>query len=400
MMPQLCLTAALLAGAADFDAQTLDGKSAVGQLVELNDQQVVLQTAEGRSTFALAALATLTRQGTATPEDRRATLWVELVDGSGLAATEYTAQGGTATVTLSSAAKLEIPTRAIRWVRFGPPADRDAKLAKQWSDVTETNASGDLLVVRKNGALDYLEGVQGDVDAETCKFELDKELVPVKRPKVEGVVYFHATAAALPEAIGQLLALDGSHVSLRTATLDDGAVKVTTPGGLSASWPLDQITRLDFTSGKIAYLSDLKPESASYVPFLGFKADVPSLADFYAFRRDESFEQNPLRMDGKIYRKGLALQSRTVLSYKLPGKFRVFNAVVGIDDSVRDAGSVHLEIKGDGKTLWKGEVRGSEPARALELELGSTKRLEIVADFGEDLDIGDRLDLADARVMK
>lgn len=400
MMPQLLLTAILLAGAGDFESQTLDGKAAVGQLVELNDQQVVLQTADGRSTFALAALATLTSKGVAAPEDKKATLWVELVDASGLAATEYTVHGGTAKVTLTGKTTLEIPTRTIRWVRFSPPLDHDAKLARQWSDITETNASGDLLVVRKNGELDYLEGVQGDIDAEICKFELDKELVPVKRPKVEGVVYFHSTVASLPDAIGQLHALDGSHVLLHSATLGDGAVQVASPGGVSTSWPLDQITRLDFTSGKIAYLSDLKPESASYVPFLGFKADVPSLAEFYAFRRDESFEQNPLRMDGKTYRKGLALQSRTVLTYKLPGKFRVFNAVVGIDDSVRDGGSVYLEIKGDGKTLWKGEVRGTEPARALELELGGTKRLEIVADFGEDLDIGDRLDLAEARVMK
>ncbi|HEV3138125.1 MAG TPA: NPCBM/NEW2 domain-containing protein, partial [Pirellulales bacterium] len=122
--------------------------------------------------------------------------------------------------------------------------------------------------------------------------------------------------------------------------------------------------------------------------------------DFFHYHRDIGFDQSPLRLNGQTYRKGLALQSRTALSYKLPGKFRALKAVMGIDDSVRDAGSVRVEIKGDGKVLWQGDVRGTEPARELELNLSGVRRLDILADFGEDLDIGDRLDLCDARVTK
>jgi alpha-galactosidase len=121
---------------------------------------------------------------------------------------------------------------------------------------------------------------------------------------------------------------------------------------------------------------------------------------FYAYRRDVGFEQNPLRLDGKEYKKGLALASRTELVYKLPGKFRMFRATVGIDDRVRDTGSVHVEIRGDGKPLWQADVRGTEPARELELQIAGVKLLEIVADFGENLDVGDRLVLGEAQVTK
>lgn len=96
----------------------------------------------------------------------------------------------------------------------------------------------------------------------------------------------------------------------------------------------------------------------------------------------------------------MALQSRTVLSYHLPGKFRRFKATVGIDDSVRATGNARLEIKADGKMLWQGELRGSEPARELELDVSGVRRLELVADYGDDLDTGDRVDLGDARVTK
>ncbi len=107
-----------------------------------------------------------------------------------------------------------------------------------------------------------------------------------------------------------------------------------------------------------------------------------------------------MALDGTTFRKGLALASRTSVAYRLPGKFRVFKATVGIDDSVRPLGSVRLSIVGDGKTLWQGEVRGSEPASELEVDMGGVKRLEIVADYGDGLDTSDRLDLCEARVSK
>ena len=187
---------------------------------------------------------------------------------------------------------------------------------------------------------------------------------------------------------------------MRTVRLEETVLKIATPGGLAISVPLDEITRLDFTSGKVAFLSELEPESATFVPFLGFKEEPSALRDYYRYRRNIGFDQSPLRLDGKQYRKGLSLQSRTVLSYRLPGKFRQFKAVVGIDDSVRETGNVRLEIKGDGRRLWQGDVRGTEPARELELDVAGVKRLEIVADYGDDQDIGDRLNLCDARVTK
>jgi hypothetical protein len=399
-MWNLVLSAALLGAAADFEALSLDGKSAVGQIASLDTQRLVLRTAEGDTTFPLGTLATLSRLPAKPADERKVTLWVELVDGSGLAATDYTVQGGMAKVTLSLGAGITLPTRAIQWVRFAPPAAGDAKLNEQWSGIVRTEATGDLLVVRKNGALDYLEGVQGDIDAETCSFELDKEVIPVKRPKVEGIIYFHPTTAELPEAIGQLITVDGSRLVLRSIDLAGEALKITTPGVMSIGIPLELVARCDFSSGKIAYLSDLPVESASYVPFLGLKEAPAALTEFYHFRRDESFEQNPLRLDGKVYRKGLSLQSRSVLSYKLPGKFRIFKAIAGIDDSVRETGNVHLEIKGDGKILWQGEVRGADAPHELEVDVAGVKRLEILVDYGADLDIGDRLDLCEARVTK
>jgi hypothetical protein len=399
-MWHLLIGIALAASPAEFDLQTIDGQQAHGRLVQLGPQDVVLAGDAGESRYPIASVATLGRTGPAPAKESKASVAVELIDQSVLLGVEYTVDGNQAELQLEGDRSLKIPTRSIRSVRFGPVAARDAKLTKQWSEIVESKAAGDLLVVRKSGALDYLEGVLGTIDADVCQFELDKEPIPVKRAKVEGVVYYHANPPELPEAVGRLISADGTTLALRTIELTEAGLKATTPAGTELELPMEGVARFDFSSGKIAYLSDLEPESVSFTPYIALTDEQSSLNDFFQYRRDVGFEQNPLRLHGKTYRKGLSLQSRTQLVYKLPGKFRVLKTVVGIDDAVRETGDVHLEIRGDGKILWEGEVRGSDPARELELQLDTVKRLEILADYGGGLDIGDRLNLADARVTK
>ena len=58
-MLSLLLNAALAAGAAEFEAQSVDGQSAVGRIVELNAGQLVLETTGGPSRFAFNTLAGL-----------------------------------------------------------------------------------------------------------------------------------------------------------------------------------------------------------------------------------------------------------------------------------------------------------------------------------------------------
>ena len=123
--------------------------------------------------------------------------------------------------------------------------------------------------------------------------------------------------------------------------------------------------------------------------------------DYFTIPPRRRLRPGPLRLDGKMYRKGLALQSRTVLSLQAARQVSLVQDRRWASTTVsRDGGNVHVEIKGDGKMLWQGDVIGSDPARELEVDVAGVKRLEIVVDYGADLDVGDRLDLCDARVTK
>jgi hypothetical protein len=59
-----------------------------------------------------------------------------------------------------------------------------------------------------------------------------------------------------------------------------------------------------------------------------------------------------------------------------------------------------LEIKGDGRQLYSGKLTGKDPPAALDVELAGVRRLVILVDFGDDLDVADHLNLCEARIVK
>lgn len=400
MLNSVLVTIALLAAGPQVEVQTTDQQTVQASLIKADETGLSLRAEGQERDLPLAALLRVTVPAAASLRPEKYNTLVELIDHSLLAATDYQTAGGTAQVVLVGGATVQVPTRLIRAVRFQAAGERDDKLNQQWAEILGTKAAGDMLVVRKKGALDYLEGVIKDLGKESLEFELDREPIQVKRVKVEGLVYYHAAGEPLPEAAVEVAMAGGTRLAARTARLAEDQWKIATAAGLDLSLPVGQVSELDYSAGKLRYLSDLEPELAQYTPLFPPKEPLASLDELLRPRRDMGLEQNPLKLDGKTYKKGLAVHSRSRVVYRLPGQFQHFQATVGIDDSVRDAGNAVLEIKADGKSLWRGTLRGTEPAQRLDLPIAGAGRLEIVVDFGDDLDIADHVDLCDAKVTR
>jgi hypothetical protein len=322
--------------------------------------------------------------------------WIELTDGSTIAAKQYTVRGDQATITLLNEEVLETPTRSIRNVRLQHVSEA---VANQWSQIKSTKFEGDVLVVRKGDNLDYHQGVLSDVNADLVQFKLDGEDLPIKRAKVYGIAYRHPSTEVTSSPICRLTDTFGSHWQLNKITLDN-KLQLTTLSGLTMSCSTEIIASIDFSMGKIAYLSDLKPESITWTPFFGTAKTLPSMEQFYAPRQDRNFESNPLQLAGTEYSKGLSIRSRTEMVYRLPGSFSRLKAIAGIDDSVRPHGSVRLVIRGDNNVLLDTFIAGTDEPKTIDLDLAGVRKLSILVDFGKQVGFGDHLDLCNARITK
>ena len=116
----------------------------------------------------------------------------------------------------------------------------------------------------------------------------------------------------------------------------------------------------------------------------------------------QGWDGGPLRLGNKIYSRGLCIHSKTLLKYRLGGEYRRFQAVTGIDHLVASNGygDCRLVISGDGKKLLEADVKAKDSPRPLDLDVANVVNLEVLVDFGGNLDISDHLDLADAKLVK
>ena len=181
----------------------------------------------------------------------------------------------------------------------------------------------------------------------------------------------------------------------RHVRTDGDAVIVEPVGGGSVRYPsLKSLARLDYSKGKLAYLSDLEP----------IEKDQTSTEDLvFPFRRDRNLYGGPLRLNGVSYVKGLAIHSRTMLTYDIGSDYNEFRAMLGVDDVVRSENgtpvSLRVIIEGDGRELFRGDVRDRDAPKPIAVDVKNIRRLKITV-AAPLLDLGNQVDLCDARVSK
>jgi hypothetical protein len=390
------LVVLLSAAKPPFETQTVDGRTLLGPVAELSAERLSVDTADGRVSLPTEKLLSLSAVQKSPAARSMFGVVVELVDGSSILGRQYVVQADRAKITLPDGEDMSVPTSAVQSVQF---QQKSAALAAEWSRLADMKADSDLLVVFKDQTIDYHKGVLHDVTADVVRFDLDGDVLPVKRTKIYGLAYHHGAAAELPAAVCRITDASGSQWSAKSVRLA-GKLEWTTPTGISVSQPVERIAKIDFSGGKLAYLSDLKPDSAVWTPYFGTAKRLPAMDQFYGPRYDRNFDLGPLRLGGVEYPKGLALHARTEIVYRLPAGFKRFQAIAGVDEAMRPAGKVRLAVRGDDKVLLEIVVAGGDAPRPIELDLTGVRRLTILAEFGESVGEGDHLLLCNARLSK
>lgn len=412
-MPAILLSLLLAtagADAAQVEAARLDGSTVSGEIVEWTQGGVTIQGEDEPKQIPADQLLSLTWKADDDLTDASAT-FLELIDGSRFRITSFSTHNRLATVATPYASKeLEIPTERIRSVELTP---RTEAAATVWQELEGKDLTGDVLIVskREGQSFDYLAGVAGDVTPEQAAFQWEGERMDVKRSKIAAVLFYRKQVAGLRDPVCELTTADGSRFSASRVSLRRSHLLVSTPAGLAFRVNLADLRHADFSAGKLAYLSDLKPIEVKWTPRIAAPTGASVVAAFGMPRYDESFTgselsllwKNDPQLDRRLvrsYDKGLAVRSRTELTWRLPAGMQRFTAIAGIDPQSAGQGRVDLQIRGDGKMLWEGPVNGLQAPVPIDVDLRGARRLQVTVDYGENLDYGDRLHLVEARVTK
>ncbi len=380
----------------EFQAEASDGRKVVGAVASLDAESITLNTPDGPVSLLLADLMSLSPQNPGAAPAAEPAVWIRLIDGSTIAAAEWTLDGAEARVALPDGRAVEVPRRAIESVRFRPTADA---IAAQWERLAETRHDGDVIVIRKDDHLDFLRGVVRGATEEIVQFEMDGDVLPVRRTRLFGVILLRPAGRELPAALGRITDRSGSVWAVESLALSD-QLEWTTPAGAKVRGPMASVVEVDFSAGNVVYLADLDPVSVDWQPFFPMDTELASRREFFQPRRNRGLESDVLELGGAQYERGLAMHSRSEVVFRVPEQMTRLRTVAGIDDRVRPHGHVVLVIRGDGKTLLEQALSGSDPPLEIELDIAGVRRLTFVCDFGEGMDIADHLNLCNLRVMR
>jgi hypothetical protein len=379
------------------ELRTLKGETVTGDLVSINDKEIVLAKGAERVATPLAQVLQVDFGPAGKPPAGPYTD-VELTDGSLLHCHAFAIKGKDVELQLLPDAKadqvIKLPLKAVANVL------RDAhveKNRKDWNERLGRKRRRDVLAVIREGVVNAVEGTLGEADAEGTDIEFAlasgaKRTVPLAN--VHGLIFQRELDPNAAPVVCKVSDTSRNLLQASAVVSTPAGLEVTTPAGAKLTYPPDRLARLDYSGGKLAWLSDLEPAEV-----------VEGLSENRLCKvgRDVNINGEPIRLDGVTYARGLSMLAPTEVVYDLKGEYRQFKAVVGIDDQVGgSAGPTVLRVEADGKELatLTFDRRDKPKPVVLDKNIKDVQKLRITVTAGDIGYFGKHLDLADAKVSK
>jgi alpha-galactosidase len=102
----------------------------------------------------------------------------------------------------------------------------------------------------------------------------------------------------------------------------------------------------------------------------------------YEFARaalDRTPKDSPLKVAGRAFERGVGAQAETTFALAPNGAVR-FSGLAGVDDATESNDTVIFEVLGDGRSLWRAELRKGEKADAFDVDVRGMKELLLVVE--------------------
>jgi len=196
----------------------------------------------------------------------------------------------------------------------------------------------------------------------------------------------------------QIELVDGSVLNGRLNRVVGGTLTlaITSTSAVEIPWPL--VKRLEMQSDNLVYLSNLEPVAVDQKAIF---------APQRSWRRDRSIESNPIRLildpeqsSLQTFRKGIGTQSYSELQFANTNQFERFQAIAGIDAETQGRGDCQMSVYADGIKLWSQRISGDTPPATIDVDISGMAMVTLIVEPGEQFDLADHADWADAKFVK
>lgn len=405
------------------EIQLTDGGVATGSIVAIDDDGIELMTRSSPTPLSFEQIASIAFKPSTTNSDSKPTpkpnpnpdfaVTVTFVDGSHANAGSVQIAGDTATVISTAQTTINAKVSNLRTICLLGSDATDAE-QEQWKELLEQpSPDADAIVVSKNGSLQLIEGIVGDVSDSHLTFSMESRTAEVTLEKIKGVLFYRADRE-LTDPLCQLTLTDGSSFAVRKIEMGGDSFIFTSVDGTQQTAAPDQMQRLDFSAGRFVYLSDLIPATNTWTPLVASDEILESLRALRMAKFNRDFRGQPLTLktapasgldylsQTMTYEKGIAIAGGGRIVFAVNGQFKRLTGLVGFDPAAFVGGEVNFVIKTDGQTAISERLRVLEVSRpiALDLDIGQTKRVSIAVEYADGKPAGDILHLVDFKVLR
>ncbi len=410
----LILFTALICSPDETVLTTSSGRQIVGELAAFNENDLLFRQKSQNEpeTVGFDQIASIKFvPDPVAPVDDKELCKVQLIDDSTLLATSFQINGGVCTIILANGVLLETDNRNLASVLFKIPVD--AQLLDQWDQLKKSPLdAGDALIIDRNGRLDSLEGVIGEITAEKVGFKMDDQSANIGREKIDGIIFYHASGRKLPKPVCQVTLNDRSTLMVRELKYGGEVLNGKVVSGSEYSVPKKFIATMDFSLSRAVWLGEMQPTSRSWTPLIASSAILDKLRSLKLPRANRGFDNRKLELqirarDGlrgelRSFETGYAMVGGSKIAFSLGAKYERLTGLVGFAPKSGVGGDLKVIIRGDDKILleMRMEKRSLQSPIEIDLNIKDCDRLVIEVEYYDGRSIGDLIHLCDLKASR
>jgi hypothetical protein len=262
LLVHACNSSAQTASAVQVEARLLSGETLRGELVSVNEKEAVFQTGKDRITKALGELLSITfpASGSKTPVAADAPRTeLRLLDGTTLLAQKFSLKQKQVECQLFNGQAVSVPLNRLHWLLVTAQEEKAREELQQ--ALAKKHAQDVVLLLSRDGqAINTFLGVVlgGDEQGARLNFRLEDDVVPIDMARLRGLVLAQRERTGSSDGV-RVQDRFGNTWLAAEITWEANRLRLRTGDGLTAELAFDHLASVDFSQGRLVYLSDLEP---------------------------------------------------------------------------------------------------------------------------------------------